>query len=77
MNRTVESEMGRIIDSAGPITALFVILLAVGIFLIYKSMNRQMKKINPELPLGRDDREQAADREATERAIERGEREDS
>jgi len=77
MNRTVESEMSRIIDSAGPITALFVILLAIGIFVIYKSMNRQMKKINPGLPPGPDDEEQAADRRATEEAVERGEREDS
>lgn len=69
--------MSRIIDSAGPITALFVILLAIGIFVIYKSLNRQMRKINPDLPLGRDDREQAADRAATEEAIERGEREES
>lgn len=69
--------MSRIIDSAGPITALFVILLAIGIFIIYKSLNRQMRKINPDLPLGPDDREQAADRAATEEAIERGEREES
>jgi hypothetical protein len=77
MNRTVETEMGRIIDSAGPITALFVILLAIGIFVIYKSLNRQMKKINPDLPPGPDDEEQAADRLATQEAVERGEREDS
>jgi hypothetical protein len=77
MNRSVESELSRIIDSAGPITGLFVILLAIGIFVIYKSMNRQMKRINPDLPLGQDDREQEADRRATEEAIERGEREDS
>jgi hypothetical protein len=73
----MDPEMSRIIDSAGPITGLFVILLAIGIFIIYKSLNRQINKIDPELPPGRDDREQAEDRAATERAVERGEHEES
>lgn len=68
-------EMRSIVDSAGPITGLFVGLLAIGIFVIYKSMNRQIKGINPDLPMGSDDREQAADRAYTEEAIERGEHE--
>jgi hypothetical protein len=73
----VDQELSRIIDSAGPITALFVLLLALGIFVIYKSLNRQIKKIDPDLPLGPDDREQVADRLATEEAVERGEHEES
>jgi hypothetical protein len=68
-------EMRSIIDGAGPITGFFVALLAIAIFVIYKSMSRQMKSINPDLPMGTDDREQAADRAYTEEAIERGERE--
>ncbi len=68
-------EMRSIIDGAGPITGLFVALLAIAIFVIYKSMSRQMKSIDPDLPMGTDDREQAADRAYTEEAIERGERE--
>jgi hypothetical protein len=64
-----DTEMSSIIDSAGPITGLFILLLAIGIFVIWKSMNRQMKRIDPDLPMGPDDREQAADRMYTEEAI--------
>ncbi len=64
-----------LIDGAGPITGFFVALLAIGVFVIYKSMTRQIKGINPDLPMGADDREQAADRAYTEEAVERGERE--
>jgi len=35
-----------------------------------------MKKIDPSLPQGRDDREQALDRRLTQEAVERGEAED-
>lgn len=68
-------EMRSIIDGAGPITGLFVGFIAIAIFIIYKSMSRQIKAINPELPMGEDDLEQSADRTYTEEAIERGERE--
>jgi hypothetical protein len=68
-------ETRSLIEGAGPITGLFVGLLAIAIFVIYKSMSRQMKGINPDLPMGEDDREQIADRAYTEEAIERGERE--
>jgi len=43
------------------------------VVVIWKSMNRQFKRIDPSLPMGRDDREQAADRQYTEQAIKRGE----
>jgi hypothetical protein len=68
-----DQEMSSLIDSAGPITGLFVALVAVAIFVIYKSMTRQMKRINTDLPMGPDDREQAADRQYTKDAIARGE----
>jgi hypothetical protein len=64
-----DTDMSSIIDSAGPITGLFILLVAIAIFVIWKSMNRQMKRIDPNLPMGRDDREQAADRMYTEEAI--------
>ncbi len=49
-------ETRQLIDGAGPITGLFVGLIAIAIFVIYKSMSRQVKRINPELPTGEDDR---------------------
>lgn len=51
-------ETRSLIDGAGPITGLFVGFLAIAIFVIYKSMSRQIKGINPELPTGEDDRPQ-------------------
>ena len=64
-----DTDVSSIIDSAGPIAGLFIFLLAIAIFVIWKSMNRQMKRIDPNLPMGPDDREQAADRMYTEEAI--------
>ena len=68
-----ESDLSSVIDGAGPIAGLFVLLLAGAVVVIWKSMNRQFKRIDPSLPMGRDDREQAADRQYTEQAIKRGE----
>ena len=62
-----------LIDNALPIAGLFVLVLGIALFLLWRSMNRQMKKIDPALPDGPDDREQAADREMTAEAVERGE----
>ena len=36
-------------------------------------MTKQMRKIDPSLPQGRDDREQALDQQLTQEAVERGE----
>ena len=68
-----EADLSSVIDGAGPIAGLFVLLLAGAVVVIWKSMNRQFKRIDPSLPMGRDDREQAADRRYTEQAIKRGE----
>ena len=68
-----DPDMSSVIDGAGPIAGLFVLLLAGAVVVIWKSMNRQFKRIDPSLPMGRDDREQAADRQYTEQAIKRGE----
>ena len=68
-------ELKAVIDRAGPIALLFVIALGVAVFFIARSLNRQMKKIDPNLPKGADDKRQAADERYTEEAVERGERE--
>lgn len=68
-----DEDLSSVIDGAGPLAGLFVLLLAVAVVIIWKSMNRQFKRIDPSLPMGRDDLEQAADRRYTEQAVERGE----
>jgi hypothetical protein len=71
--KMAESDLSSVIDSAGPVAGLFVLLLAVAVVVIWKSMNRQIKRIDPSIPMGRDDREQAADRRYTDQAVKRGE----
>ena len=62
-----------LIDNALPIAGLFVLVLLVVMFFLWRSMSKQMKKIDPSLPDGPDDREQARDRALTREAVERGE----
>ena len=62
-----------LIDNALPIAGLFVLVLLVAMFFLWRSMSKQMKKIDPSLPDGPDDREQARDRALTREAVERGE----
>jgi hypothetical protein len=62
-----------LIDNALPIAGLFVVVLGVALFLLWRSMSRQIKKIDPAIPAGRDDIEQARDRQLTAEAVERGE----
>ena len=62
-----------LIDGALPIAGLFVLVLLVAMFFLWRSMSKQMKKIDPSLPDGPDDREQARDRAITREAVERGE----
>jgi len=68
-----QSEMGKLIDDAGPIAGLFVLALGAVMVLLWFSLNKQMKKIDPSLPAGEHDEEQAFDRQLTEEAVERGE----
>lgn len=70
-----ETELQKVIDGAGPIAGLFVLVLLIAVFLLWWSMNRQLKKIDPKLKLGRDDLEQQADRDYTAEAVARGEQE--
>lgn len=67
------SDLAQVIDSAGPITGFFVLLLGVGIFLLWKNMNRQLKKVDANLPKGPEDKREAYDEELTEEAVKRGE----
>ena len=65
-----------LINNALPIAGLFVLLLLIAVYFLWRSMSRQMKKIDPELPAGPDDRLQARDRLLTREAVERGEQAD-
>ena len=65
--------MSNLIDDAGPVAGLFVLVLGIAVFLLWRSMTKQLKRIDPGLPQGVDDRERAADRELTQEAVERGE----
>jgi hypothetical protein len=61
------------IEDALPIAGLFVLLLLVAMFFLWRSMRKQFAKIDPSLPMGPADRERAYDRTLTERAMEAGE----
>lgn len=65
-----------LINNALPIAGLFVLLLLIAIYFLWRSMSKQIKKIDPSLPAGPDDREQAIDRGLTAEAVERGEQAD-
>lgn len=69
----MNSNMSQVIDGAGPITGLFVLLLGIAVFVIWRSMNKQIKKVSTDLPAGPEDERLAADEHFTEEAIERGE----
>ena len=73
LTQQTDEDLSAVIDGAGPITGLFVLLLLIALIVIFRSMAKQMRKITPDLPPGRDDREQAADAKATEEAVRRGE----
>ncbi|CAB4867047.1 MAG: hypothetical protein F2793_02525 [Actinobacteria bacterium] len=72
ITRLADEDLSSVIDGAGPIAGLFMVVLAIAVFVIWKSMNKQFKRIDPNLPMGRDDRMQAADRTLTAEAVERG-----
>ncbi len=48
-----ESDLSTIIDGAGPIAGLFILLVGIALVLLWLNMNRQMKRIDPDLPRGR------------------------
>jgi hypothetical protein len=53
----MNSNVSQVIDGAGPITGLFVLLLGVAVFFIWRSLNKQMKKVDATLPGGPEDTE--------------------
>ena len=56
----MNSNVSQVIDGAGPITGLFVLLLGVAVFFIWRSLNKQMKKVDATLPGGPEDAEHMA-----------------
>ena len=68
-------DLNSVIDGAGPLAGLFFLLLGIAVFIIWKSMNKQLKKIDSNLPPGRADLRRQADERYTEEAEERGEEE--
>ena len=65
-----------LVDKAIPISGLFVLALGIAVFFLWRSLNKQVTKIDPNLPEGKSDLERDADARYTEQAIERGEQQD-
>jgi len=65
-------DMRRLIDNAGPIAMAFIVILGIAIWLLSKSMRRQLNRIDPALPPGPKDLAQARDRQVILDAMERG-----
>lgn len=45
-----DEAMASVIDKAGPIALLFVVLLGIALYFLWKSMNRQLKRVDENLP---------------------------
>ena len=73
---TNPEEQQALISGALPIAGLFVAVLLVAVFFLWRSLRKQIGKIDSSLPAGRDDREQALDRRLQDEAVERGEEAD-
>lgn len=67
----------QLISGALPIAGLFILVLGIALFLLWRSMRKQIGRIDESLPSGRDDREQALDRQLTDDAVARGELDES
>jgi|AntAceMinimDraft_9_1070365.scaffolds.fasta_scaffold53701_2 hypothetical protein len=48
-----ESNLSETIAGAGPVAGFFVLLVGIALILLWLNMNRQMKRIDPDLPRGR------------------------
>lgn len=64
--------MKTLIDDAGPVAFFFVVTLGIVLFFLGRSLVRQVKKVNPDLPPGPKDAMQAADRQMILNAMDRG-----
>lgn len=56
----------------GLLALVSVVFLLIAIVLLYRSMRKQISKVNPDLPEGPGDAERAEDARLTEEAEERG-----
>jgi hypothetical protein len=61
-----EANLSETIAGAGPIAGFFVLLVGIALVLLWLNMNRQMKRIDPDLPRGR--REAQIDQEMNDTA---------
>lgn len=69
----MDSNVSQVIDGGLQVVGIIVLVLGIAVFLLWKSMNRQIKKINTDLPGGPEDKRLAEDEQFTEEAIVRGE----
>jgi hypothetical protein len=69
----MDSTASNVIDGGLQTVGILLLILGLAVFLLWKSMNRQMKKINVNLPGGPEDERLAEDEHFTEEAIKRGE----
>ena len=71
----MNSNVSLVIDGGLQTVGIIVLFLGIAVFLLWKSMNRQIKKINVDLPPGPQDERIAEDEHFTEEAVMRGEEE--
>ncbi|MDO8732324.1 MAG: hypothetical protein Q7L55_07105 [Actinomycetota bacterium] len=45
-----DDAMKSVIDKAGPIAMIFVVLLGVALFFLFRSMKRQLKRVDEHFP---------------------------
>jgi hypothetical protein len=71
----MNSNVSQVIDGGLQIVGIIVLILGIAVFFLWKSMNRQIKKISTNLPEGPQDERVAEDEKFTEEAVVRGEEE--
>lgn len=70
-----DNDLKPIIDAAIPISGLFILALAIAVFFLWRSLNKQVRRIDENLPPGKHDLERTADVRIEREAVERGESE--
>jgi len=48
---TEDASLTNVVDKAGPIALLFVFALGIALYFIWKSMNKQLKRVDENIPL--------------------------
>lgn len=71
----MNSNVSLVVDGGLQVVGIIVLILGIAVFLLWKSMNRQIKKINVDLPPGPQDERIAEDEHFTEEAVIHGEEE--